>query len=132
MPSFRTGLAHGDLPSVELAMGYGFGKDQDKWDMATSRVYATNPPNLSLQIPAVPNTKPLAEPIRPARKGKKGKKRQNVFYDDCGFPDQSHDYDYLLHNVNSGQVLRKRQHPPPSLDEIDPDFHSVYNGKLQA
>ena len=34
MPSFETALAHGDLPSVELSTGYGFGKDQDDGGMA--------------------------------------------------------------------------------------------------
>jgi hypothetical protein len=34
MPSFKTALAHGDLPSVELSTGYGFGKDQDEGGMA--------------------------------------------------------------------------------------------------
>ena len=43
---------------------------------------------------------------------------------------RSDDYDYLLHNVNGGRVQRKRQHPSPSLDEINPALHSVFDEKL--
>ena len=34
IPSFGTAFDHGDLASVELAAGYGFGIDQDKGGMA--------------------------------------------------------------------------------------------------
>ena len=80
-------------------------------DISTSQVYATDPPMLALTPLAVPTSDPLAKPIRPARKGRKGQKRENVFHDDCRFPDQSDEFDYLLHNEDSGQVLHKRQHP---------------------
>jgi len=55
----------------------------------------------------------------------RGKKQQNVFYDDRGYPDQSHDFDVLQHNIEGGTILRKRKHPAPPLDEIDPRFFSV-------
>ena len=55
-------------------------------------------------------------------KPKKGKRRPNVFIDDRGFPDQSHDWDVLLSNMDGGTVLRKRKHPSRSLDDIDPTF----------
>ena len=58
--------------------------------------------------------------IRVAPK-KKGRKSSNIFFDDRGFPDQSNDFDYLLHNT-VGNVIRKRKHPAPSLDDIDPAF----------
>jgi hypothetical protein len=57
----------------------------------------------------------------------RGKKRQNVFYDDRGYPDQSHDFDVLLHNIGGGTILRKRKHPAPPLDDIDPRFFAVYD-----
>jgi hypothetical protein len=61
----------------------------------------------------------------------RGKKRQNVFYDDGGYPDQSHDFDVLLHNIDGGTILQKRKHPAPPLDDIDPRFFAVYDqGKL--
>jgi hypothetical protein len=57
----------------------------------------------------------------------RGKKRQNVFYDDRGYPNQSHEFEVLLHNINGGTILRKRKHPAPPLDDIDPRFFAVYN-----
>jgi hypothetical protein len=66
------------------------------------------------------------KPIRVARKIK-GKKRSNVFLDDRGFPDQSHEFNILLHNVDSGPILRKQNHPALPLDDIDPHFHSPFD-----
>jgi hypothetical protein len=71
-------------------------------------------------------TKPLAEPIRVARKIQ-GRKQQNVFLDDRGFPDQSHDFNVVLHNVTGGPILRKRKHPAPDINNIDPRFASTYD-----
>ncbi len=69
-----------------------------------------------------------AEPIRVAHKPKRQKRVHNVFYDDRGFPDQSDDYDYLLHSVDGGPVLRKLRHPAPDLDgPVDPSFLLVFN-----
>ena len=100
--------------------------------MSASRVSATNPPTLVLTNPTDPTTEPLTESILPARKGKKSRKRRNVFYDDRGFPDQSNENDYLLRNVDSGRVLCKQQHPTPPLDEIDPAFYSIFDEKLHG
>ena len=48
----------------------------------------------------------------------------NVFLDDHRFPDQSNDYNHVLHNINGGRILRKLRHPAPALDEdIDPAFY---------
>jgi hypothetical protein len=30
-----------------------------------------------------------------------------VFYDDCGFPDQSDEFDHLMHNINGDLILKK-------------------------
>jgi hypothetical protein len=59
-------------------------------------------------------------------------KRKNVFIDDRGFPNQSDKFDSLLHNVDGGTILRKRRHPAPSLDAMDPRFHAVYDEKLDG
>ncbi len=45
---------------------------------------------------------------------------QECFIDDRGFPDQSDEFDTLLHNINGNPVLQKLKHPPPSLDVTDP------------
>jgi hypothetical protein len=58
------------------------------------------------------------------------KHRQNVFQDDCGFPDQSHDFNVILHSIDGGNILRKCKHPTPPLDKIDPLFASTYVEKL--
>ena len=52
--------------------------------------------------------------------------------DDCGFPDQSDDYDMLLHNVDGGTILRKLKHPAPSLDDPDPCFHFPFEEALHG
>jgi hypothetical protein len=66
-----------------------------------------------------------AEPIHVAR-NIKGKKRLNVFLDNHGFPDQSHKLNIILHNAKGGPILRKRKHPDPPINNIDPRFLSHY------
>ena len=72
-----------------------------------------------------PSSQP-GEPIRVARKIR-GRKCPNVFLDDRGFPDQSHEFDVVLHNINGGPILRCRKHPAPNLDDVDPKFASTYD-----
>jgi len=76
---------------------------------------------------ASPNV--VNDPIQPAPKGMKGKKRENVFYDNRGFPDQSEEFEYLLHRTGGGKVIRKRLHPAPSLDEVDQKFNTPFDEK---
>ena len=79
-----------------------------------------------------------AASIRPAVKRKGGKKRmnifqgpdENVFLDNRGYPDQSDYYDQLLHNIDGGDILRKRKHPPRALDDIDPRFNNAFDASL--
>ena len=52
--------------------------------------------------------------------------------DDRGFPDSTHDFDTLLHNVDGGSILRKRKHAAPRLDEVDPDFDCAFNEALHG
>ncbi|KAL3794570.1 hypothetical protein HJC23_008026 [Cyclotella cryptica] len=66
------------------------------------------------------------DPIRVAPKGKKGRRRDNVFFDDRGFPDVSGEFDYLLHRTGGGKVIRKRLHPSPRIGEIDEQFNVQY------
>jgi hypothetical protein len=76
---------------------------------------------LSYSVAAQPPAK--GKPIHVAPKPKHRKKLQNVFLDDRGFPDQSDEYDHLLHSIDGGPVLRKLCHPMPNLDgPIDPPF----------
>ena len=73
-------------------------------------------------------------PIRVAPKAKRSRRPQNVFMDDRGYPDLSDEFDTLLHNYKGGHVLRKRKHPAPALDDIDPKFNHKFDearhGKL--
>ncbi len=71
------------------------------------------------------------KPIRVARKIR-GKNWPNVFLDDRGFPDQSHKFDIILHNVEGGPILRKRKHATPPLDNIDPCFLSQYGERIHG
>jgi len=66
-------------------------------------------------------------PIWVAPKAKRQKRLQNVFLDDRGFPDQSDEYDHLLHNIDGGPVLRKLKHPALDLNApVDPVFFSEF------
>ena len=73
------------------------------------------------------NARNNGEPIHVAPKGKKGKKRENVFFDDRGFPDVSEEFDYLLHRTGGGKVIWKRLHPSPRLEEVDEKFNIKYD-----
>ena len=66
-------------------------------------------------------------PIRVAPSAKRSRRPQNVFMDDRGYPDLSDEFDTLLHNHTGGHVLRKRKHPAPALDDIDPTFNHQFD-----
>ena len=74
----------------------------------------------------------LSSPIRVAPKPKRRKRGNNVFFDDRGFPDQSDEFDSLLHNVDGGVILRKRRHAAPALDDIDPNFATTYDDAIHG
>lgn len=71
-------------------------------------------------------------PIRVSPKPPKGKRRKNAFIDDRGFPDQSDELDTLLHSMDGEPILRKRRHPAPALDDIDPAFDFKYDETLHG
>jgi hypothetical protein len=81
---------------------------------------------------AVPPTLPLGFPIWVAAKHKGRGWLKNVFVDDQGFPDQSDEYNMLLHNINGGPILRKLKHPPPPLDVSNPWFHFPFDKALHG
>jgi hypothetical protein len=94
-----------------------------------SHIFAAN---LSPAFAALDNHQ--SEPpicVTPKMKGNSGKQK-NVFLDDRGFPDQSDEFNSLLHSVDGRTVLRKHKHPAPELDEIDPRFHAIYDEKLHG
>ena len=67
-------------------------------------------------------------PIRVAPKAKRRNLLQHVFLDDDrGFPDQSDDYDHVIHNIDGGPVLRKLKHLVSDLiAPVDPTFFSEF------
>jgi hypothetical protein len=69
---------------------------------------------------------PTAEPICVAREIK-GKKCLNVFLDNHRFPNQSHKFDIIFHNVREEPILHKHKHPAPPINDIDPRFQSNYD-----
>jgi hypothetical protein len=80
----------------------------------------------------VPPALPLGLPIQVAAKHKGCSQLKNVFVDDQGFPDQSGEYDMLLHNVNGGPILQKLKHPPPPVDVLDLRFHFPYDKSIHG
>lgn len=97
-------------------------------DQHLLRTPASLPFALAADISGTPSP-PKAEPIRVAPKPKKQRRgsKKNVFFDDRGFPDQSDEYDTLLSTNDGGAILRKRKHPAPPLDKVDPQFFSPYD-----
>jgi hypothetical protein len=80
----------------------------------------------------IPPALPLGLPIRVAAKHTGRSQLKNVFVDDQGFPDQSDEYDTLLHNVNGGHILQKLKHPPPPVDVPNPQFHFPYDESING
>jgi hypothetical protein len=94
---------------------------------------------IAIKPSAAPNAKPpetpaLQSPIRvtPKSKPKGSKRAKNVFHNDHGFPHQSHEFDTILHSINSGCILCKCKHPAPPLNTIDPNFYAVYDKALHG
>jgi hypothetical protein len=103
-----------------------------------SHLTPRSPPHYSPHVPLAfrrPSTQavgfstdvdPLQEqtPIQVAPKPKRRKRLQNVFLDNRGFPDQSKDYNMLLHGMDGGPILWKLKHLQPDLDApIDPMYY---------
>ena len=62
-------------------------------------------------------------PIWVAPKAKQRKRLQHVFLDNRGFPDQSNNYDQVLHDIGGGPGLRKLKHHVLDLKApFDPAF----------
>jgi hypothetical protein len=76
-----------------------------------------------LDVTSIP---PSPEPICVAQKIC-GKKRLDVLLNNRGFPDQSHMFDVILHNVKGGPILCKQIHPMPALNDINPQFATTYD-----
>jgi hypothetical protein len=65
--------------------------------------------------------------IRVAPKPKCRKRMNNFFLDDHGFPDQSDEYNHMLHDIEGGPILQKMHHPAPDLDgDVDLAFHAPF------
>jgi hypothetical protein len=74
----------------------------------------------------------IGSPIRVADKSRSCRCIKNIFIDDRGFPDQSDEFDVLLHNINGNPVLRKLKHPPPQIGSVDPMFLFAYDEALHG
>jgi hypothetical protein len=62
--------------------------------------------------------------IRVDPKPKRSRRLQNMFLDNRGFPDQSNDYDHVLHGTDGGPILWKLRHPQLDLDAlVDPFYY---------
>jgi hypothetical protein len=76
----------------------------------------------------VPSQFPICITPRP----KSRQKSRNIFYDNCGFPDQSNDFGHLLHNIDGGVILWKTKFPVPVLDVHDPLFDYSFSQELHG
>ncbi len=57
---------------------------------------------------------------------------RNVFVDNQGFPNQSDEYNLLLHDIDGGTILRKLKHLPPPLDVVYPEFHFPFDEAIHG
>ena len=73
-------------------------------------------------------------PIRVAPKpaARSSKKSRNVFYNDRGHPDESDDFDQLLHTIDGGTILCKKKFPTPPIDIDDPTFNHTFSEELHG
>ncbi len=55
-----------------------------------------------------------------------------MFFDDQGFPDDSDEYNKLLHNINGGVIQQKKKFPTPPIDVVDPVFNWEYSDELHG
>jgi hypothetical protein len=56
----------------------------------------------------------------------------NVFFDNPGFPDDSNEYNKLLHNINGGVILQKKKFPAPPIHAVNPVFNWEYSNELHG
>ncbi len=85
-----------------------------------------------LKVPTFFMAPPSSEgsPIRVDPKQKCHKHLLNVFIDDREFPDQSDDYNHVLHGINGGPILHKPWHPQPDLDAPMDPLYYWYGARL--
>jgi hypothetical protein len=62
-----------------------------------------------------------------APRPKSRKRACNVFYDDRGFPDESDEWDHILHNIDGSVILRRLKFPMAELNTDDSTFNYVFN-----
>jgi hypothetical protein len=57
---------------------------------------------------------------------------RNAFYDNRGFPNQSDEFNHIMHNIDGGVIHHKKKHPQPPLDVNDPSFNYKFDEALHA
>jgi hypothetical protein len=55
-----------------------------------------------------------------------------VFFDNWGFPNESDEYNTLLHNTKGGVILQKKKFLTPPIDIVDPVFNWEYSDELHG
>jgi hypothetical protein len=75
---------------------------------------------------------PSKPPIRVTPRPKFRQKFCNVYYNDRGYPDQTNEFDHLLHNIIGGVILRKTKFPQPLLDLCNPLFDYQFSDAIHG
>ena len=57
----------------------------------------------------------------------KRKWRSSPLFDDQGFPDKQAHFESMVPNVSCGRLIRKRKHPAPDVNSVDPNFGEEFN-----
>jgi hypothetical protein len=84
--------------------------------------------------PSDGTAKPKA-PIRPAKRKRGSRKRRPLnkhpFFDNRGFDTPQDDFESILPEA-SGRSVRRRQFPPRSISDVDPDFNVQFDQALHG
>ena len=62
----------------------------------------------------------------------KRKFRPCTRFDDRGFPDEQTHWESMVPSTSSGRLIRKRLHPDPDIDSVDPNFGEVFDPVLHG
>jgi hypothetical protein len=89
-------------------------------------------PQCYVKVPGKNASQPNSIRVAPKPKSCSSKKVWNIFYNNYGFPNESDVYDHLLHNIDGGIILRKKNCPTPPINVDDPDFNHMYSEEIHG
>ena len=62
----------------------------------------------------------------------KRKRRPSPLFNDRGFPNPQNSYESMLPEVSAGRLIRKRKHPSPSINSVDPNVGEEFDHNVHG